>query len=69
MIHKINLYLIFYYYTFYDNDSSNIAIYGNLYNWYAVDDNRGICPEYWHVPSDEEWKQLEMYLITILNQY
>ena len=32
------------------------------YNWYAVDDDRGICPEGYHVPSDSEWKDLEIYL-------
>ena len=37
-------------------------VYGNLYNWYAVDDDRGICPEDFHVPSDEEWMELEMFL-------
>lgn len=36
--------------------------YGHLYNWYAVNDNRGICPEGWHVPSDEEWMDLELFL-------
>lgn len=46
----------------YDNDIDNVATYGRLYNWYAVDDSRGIAPEGWHVPSDEEWKQLEMHL-------
>jgi len=46
----------------YDNDTSNVATYGRLYNWYAVVDNRGHAPEGWHVPTDEEWKQLEMYL-------
>jgi len=35
-------------------------LYGNLYNWFAVDDARGLCPEGWHVPSDEEYKQLEI---------
>jgi len=29
--------------------------YGRLYNWYAVDDARGLCPSGWHVPTDEEW--------------
>ena len=36
--------------------------YGYLYNWYAVDDDRGICPEEWYVPTDDEVKELEMYL-------
>jgi len=46
----------------YNNDPGNVATYGRLYNWYAVDDSRNIAPEGWHVPSDAEWKQLEMYL-------
>ena len=29
--------------------------YGRLYNWYAVDDDRGLCPSGWHIPLDEEW--------------
>jgi uncharacterized protein (TIGR02145 family) len=36
--------------------------YGNLYNWYAVSDERGLCPEGWHVPSDQEFIELEIYL-------
>jgi len=46
----------------YDNNTSNVTTYGRLYNWYAVDDSRDIAPAGWHVPTDEEWKQLEMYL-------
>ncbi|MCK4607706.1 MAG: fibrobacter succinogenes major paralogous domain-containing protein [candidate division Zixibacteria bacterium] len=46
----------------YDNDEGNVTTYGRLYNWYAVDDSRNIAPAGWHVPTDEEWKQLEMYL-------
>jgi uncharacterized protein (TIGR02145 family) len=34
------------------------AIYGKLYNWYAVNDPRGLAPTGWHVASDEEWKEL-----------
>jgi len=37
-------------------------VYGNLYNWYVVDDDRGVCPDGWHVPSDEEFLELEMFL-------
>ena len=49
-------------YCAYDNNKSNVNTYGYLYNWYAVDDNRNICPVGWHVPTDEEWKELEMHL-------
>lgn len=46
----------------YDNDSTNVDVYGRLYNWYTINDTNNIAPEGWHVPTDEEWKQLEMYL-------
>ena len=46
----------------YDNSSDNVAMYGRLYNGYAVDDSRKLAPEGWHVPTDAEWKQLEMAL-------
>ena len=49
-------------YTVYDNVPSNTDVYGNLYNWYAVDDERGICPEGFHIPSEKEWKKLEIFL-------
>jgi uncharacterized protein (TIGR02145 family) len=44
------------------NDEGNVAVYGRLYNFYAVEDSRNIAPEGWHVATDEEWKQMEMYL-------
>ena len=44
------------------NAETNAETYGYLYNWYAIDDARNIAPEGWHVPTDEEWKELEMYL-------
>jgi uncharacterized protein (TIGR02145 family) len=43
---------------YYDNNPENGKIYGKLYNWYAVNDRRGICPQGWHVPSDTEWTKL-----------
>ena len=43
---------------FYNNDKENEQIYGRLYNWYAVTDERGICPKGWHIPSDNEWGEL-----------
>ena len=36
--------------------------YGGLYNWYAVDDARGLCPSGWHVPTDGEWTILTDHL-------
>ena len=33
-------------------------IYGFLYNWYAVNDNRGLAPEGWHIPTIDEWLEL-----------
>jgi uncharacterized protein (TIGR02145 family) len=43
----------------FNNNVANDATYGKLYNWYAVNDARGICPAGWHVPSDCEWMFLE----------
>ena len=49
-------------YCFWLNDSSYVETYGNLYNWFAVDDSRNIAPDGWHVPTDEEIQVLEIYL-------
>jgi len=46
----------------YFNDANNVDTYGWLYNWYAVDDARGLCPTGWHVPTDGEWTELEDYI-------
>ena len=46
----------------YNNDSQYENPYGKLYNWYAVDDSRNVCPTGWHVPSDAEWTVLSDYL-------
>ena len=46
----------------YGNNASNVATYGRLYNWYAVDDSRGLCPSGWHVPTDGEWTELKDYI-------
>jgi uncharacterized protein (TIGR02145 family) len=47
-----------------DNVDDILKMYGRLYNWYAVDDSRGLCPAGWHVPGDAEWTQLTDYLIS-----
>lgn len=46
----------------YDNDIGLESIYGLLYNWNAVSDPRGLAPEGWHIPSDIDWKELELQL-------
>jgi uncharacterized protein (TIGR02145 family) len=43
---------------YYNNDPTNNATYGKLYNWYAVNDPRGLAPAGYHIPSDAEWKTL-----------
>ena len=56
-----------------DNDSANVTDYGYLYNWAAVMNGsasseanpsgvQGICPDGWHVPSDDEWTELTNYV-------
>jgi uncharacterized protein (TIGR02145 family) len=45
-----------------NNDPEFGRMYGKYYNWYAVNDPRGLAPEGWHVPTDSEWKILEKYL-------
>jgi len=49
-------------YCYYENNVSNSETYGLLYNWYAVNDNRNLCPNGWHIPSDTEWQILIDYL-------
>ena len=47
---------------YFDNDASNGTKYGKLYNWYAVNDPRGLAPNGYHIPTDAEWTQLSDYL-------
>lgn len=35
-------------------------VYGKLYNWFVVQDTRGICPEGWHVPAANEWDEMNI---------
>ena len=39
----------------YGNNDEYVHAHGKLYNWYAVNDSRGLCPNGWHVPTDGEW--------------
>ena len=51
----------------YDNNALYLETYGRLYNWYAVDDARGLCPSGWHVPTDAEWTALRDHLVQFGN--
>jgi uncharacterized protein (TIGR02145 family) len=47
---------------YYANNDLNSDINGKLYNWFTVNDSKGICIAGWKVPSDNDWKNLEMEL-------
>lgn len=53
----------------YNDNLSNCIIYGGLYQWDEMmqyqppsEVNKGVCPTNWHLPTDDEWKTLEMHL-------
>lgn len=48
-------------YCWYNNDIAYKDTYGALYNWHSIEQNK-LCPQGWHVPSDQEWKTLEITL-------
>ncbi len=61
------------YYFAYNDNEGNVSTYGRLYTWYAAMNGasssatnpsgvQGVCPSGWHLPSDEEWKELEISL-------
>ena len=43
---------------YYENETSTGRKYGKLYNWYAVNDSRGLAPKGWHIPSKREWNEM-----------
>jgi uncharacterized protein (TIGR02145 family) len=42
-------------YSYYNEETELQSIYGNIYNWYVTIDERNVCPDSWHVPTDNEW--------------
>lgn len=52
----------------YNDDTANRLVYGSLYSWDIAmngsieEQTQGICPCGWHIPTDEEFKKLEIYL-------
>lgn len=47
---------------YFENNPENDSLYGKMYNWYAVNDSRGLAPKGSHIPSDAEWTQLTEFL-------
>lgn len=47
---------------YYENNYKIGQKYGKLYNWFAVNDSRGLAPVGFHIPSDNEWDQLDIFL-------
>jgi uncharacterized protein (TIGR02145 family) len=43
---------------YYDNNTENGSRYGKLYNWFAVNDPRGLAPKGWKIPTSEDWSIL-----------
>jgi len=54
---------------YYENESDNGTTYGKLYNWYAVNDPRGLAPKGYHIPTDAEWTILTDNLGGEANNY
>jgi uncharacterized protein (TIGR02145 family) len=47
----------------YNNDSATYAAtYGRLYNWYAVNDPRGLAPQGWRIPTEGDWNRLAKFI-------
>ena len=46
---------------YYNNNPANGLKCGKLYNWYAVNDPRGLAPEGWRLPSDADWSKLAYF--------
>ncbi|MDB9837370.1 hypothetical protein OAC34_00795, partial [Schleiferiaceae bacterium] len=42
-------------YTYYSSDPTYNLLFGKWYNWFAIDDSRGLCPTGWHVATNQEW--------------
>jgi len=56
-------------YIWYENNTSNKDTYGALYNWYAVMEPNGLCPEGWHAPTNDDWTTLTEHIGGITSPY
>jgi uncharacterized protein (TIGR02145 family) len=46
-------------YCIYENGNTQSPAPGLLYNWFALNNDAGLAPAGWHIPTDNEWQQLE----------
>ena len=53
--------------TEFDSYEQFVEIYGKHYNWFTINNNKGLCPDGWRVPTDDDWSELENYLMTTHN--
>ncbi|MFM7684026.1 MAG: FISUMP domain-containing protein [Bacteroidota bacterium] len=42
---------------YYNYDPKNGTKYGKLYNWFAVNNSRGLAPKGWHIATNDEWSE------------
>lgn len=49
-------------YAWFDDDETWQNIYGALYDWTAVNEAKGLCPEGWHIPGDSDWNKIIIYM-------
>jgi uncharacterized protein (TIGR02145 family) len=47
---------------YYQNNAQNGVIYGKLYNWYAINDPRGLAPKGWHISTRSDWEDMISFL-------
>jgi uncharacterized protein (TIGR02145 family) len=52
---------------YYNNNAANSNKLGKLYNFYAINDGRGLAPKGWHIPTQNEWQNLLDTLLQIHN--
>jgi uncharacterized protein (TIGR02145 family) len=46
----------------YNDNLANVDTFGRLYTWYVVNSFHDICPKGWHIPTDSEWNELQVFL-------
>ncbi|HNQ67877.1 MAG TPA: fibrobacter succinogenes major paralogous domain-containing protein [Bacteroidales bacterium] len=49
---------------YYGYDKGKDEIYGKLYNWYAINDPRGLAPEGWRIPTKDDFQKLQEFVVS-----